>query len=105
MIRRRDLLLTAAAASVAPTGARSQEVWPRKPLTVVVPFGAGGSADLVARIFAEPFRNGDSWLSGLGIGIAYAHGVQTGTATSSNLATYKTVGQENFFVFNTGTSL
>ena len=58
--------------------------------------------DVVARIFAEPFRNGDSWLSGLGIGIAYAHGVQTGTATSSNLATYKTVGQENFFVFNTG---
>jgi phosphate-selective porin OprO/OprP len=58
--------------------------------------------DLVARLFAEPFRNGDSWLSGLGIGVAYAHGVQTGMATSSNLATYKTVGQENFFVFNTG---
>ena len=53
MIRRRDLLLTAAAASVA----RSQEVWPRKPLTVVVPFGAGGSADLVARIFGQKFQD------------------------------------------------
>jgi phosphate-selective porin OprO/OprP len=58
--------------------------------------------DLVARIFAEPFRNGDSWLSGLGIGIAYGRGVQSGTVTSSNLTTYRTVGQENFFVFNTG---
>jgi tripartite-type tricarboxylate transporter receptor subunit TctC len=57
MIRRRDLLLTAAAASVAPMGARSQEVWPRKPLTVVVPFGAGGSADLVARIFGQKFQD------------------------------------------------
>jgi len=58
--------------------------------------------DYLARIFAEPFRNGDSWLSGLGIGIAYAYGVEKGTVTSSNLATYKTVGQENFFVFSTG---
>jgi phosphate-selective porin OprO/OprP len=58
--------------------------------------------DYLARIFAEPFRNGDSWLSGLGIGIAYAYGMEKGTVTSSNLATYKTVGQENFFVFSTG---
>jgi len=58
--------------------------------------------DYVGRVFAEPFRNGYSWLSGLGIGIAYGYGVQQGTATASNLATYKTVGQQNFFVFNTG---
>src|SRR5258706_1378934 len=58
--------------------------------------------DFLGRIFAEPFRNGDSWLSGLGIGIAYGYGVQQGTATTSNLATYKTVGQQNFFVFSTG---
>ena len=58
--------------------------------------------DWAARLVAEPFRNGDSWLSGLGIGVAYQRGVQNGTATSSNLATYKTVGQENFFVFNNG---
>ena len=57
MIRRRDLLLTAAAAGVAPWGARSEETWPRKPLTIVVPFGAGGSADLVARIFGQKFQD------------------------------------------------
>ena len=58
--------------------------------------------DYLGRIFAEPFRNGSSWLSGLGIGIAYAYGMQQGTVTASNLATYKTVGQQNFFVFSTG---
>ena len=58
--------------------------------------------DFVGRIFAEPFRNGSSWLSGLGIGIAYAYGAQQGTTANSNLATYKTVGQQNFFDFSTG---
>lgn len=58
--------------------------------------------DFVGRIFAEPFRNGSSWLSGLGFGIAYSYGAQQGTTAASNLATYKTVGQQNFFVFNTG---
>lgn len=58
--------------------------------------------DYLGRLFAEPFRNGNSWLSGLGIGIAYGYGVQQGTATASNLATYKTVGQQTFFAFSTG---
>jgi phosphate-selective porin OprO/OprP len=58
--------------------------------------------DYVGRIFAEPFRNGSSSLSGLGIGIAYAYGVQQGTTVAPNLATYKTVGQQNFFAFSTG---
>jgi phosphate-selective porin OprO/OprP len=58
--------------------------------------------DVVGRIFAEPFRNGDSLFSGLGVGIAYAYGVQQGTVAASNLATYKTVGQQNFYTFATG---
>ena len=58
--------------------------------------------DVVGRVFAEPFRNGDSGLRGLGIGIAYGTGVQQGTTGSSNLASYKTVGQLNFFTFNNG---
>ena len=58
--------------------------------------------DYLARVFAEPFRNGSSWLSGLGVGIAYAYGVQQGTVAASGLAQYKTVGQQNFFQFSTG---
>jgi phosphate-selective porin OprO and OprP len=58
--------------------------------------------DYLARVFAEPFRNGSSWLSGLGFGIAYAYGVQQGTIAAPNLATYKTVGQQNFFTFSAG---
>jgi len=41
--------LIAGLVAVAP--ARAQD-WPAKPITIVVPFGAGGSADLLARILA-----------------------------------------------------
>jgi len=48
-------------AAVAP--AHAQESWPQRPVTIIVPFAAGGSADLLARIlqqhlqakFATPF--------------------------------------------------
>lgn len=55
MITRRDALRGAAAlASLAslPTGARAQS-WPSKPIKVIVPFGAGSSADIVPRIVME----------------------------------------------------
>jgi tripartite-type tricarboxylate transporter receptor subunit TctC len=41
-------LLLAAAAP-----ARAQENWPQRPVTIVVPFQAGGSADLLARILQQ----------------------------------------------------
>ena len=61
MMRRRDFLISTTAASLAPalTGtheALAQETWPQKPISLVVPFGAGGSADLVARMFAQHFQ-------------------------------------------------
>ena len=59
--------------------------------------------DFDARLFAHPFRNTDlKGLRGLGFGIAYATGNQIGTATSSNLPTYVTPGQQNFFTYNAG---
>src|SRR5882724_5252503 len=55
-MRRRTFLAGAAAAAVAPAVmARANEAWPARPVTIVVPFGAGGSADLVARMLAQGF--------------------------------------------------
>src|SRR5215470_15026540 len=53
----------AAVALVLASQAHAQENWPQRPVTLVVPFGAGGSADLTARIisthlqakFGQPF--------------------------------------------------
>lgn len=45
----KNLLLTALVAAALPAGAQPQ-AWPDKPITVVVPFGAGGGVDATARI-------------------------------------------------------
>src|SRR5260370_30226741 len=56
-MKRRDFLMIAAAGSLLPqTVARGQGAWPQRNITIVVPFLAGGSADLVARIFAQHFQ-------------------------------------------------
>jgi tripartite-type tricarboxylate transporter receptor subunit TctC len=45
------ILAAAAVIALSVAGvARAQENWPQRPVTIVVPFGAGGSADLTARI-------------------------------------------------------
>jgi len=56
MLRRREFLMSAAATCLAPARAMSQSAWPQRPISLVVPFGAGGSADLVARMFAQHFQ-------------------------------------------------
>jgi tripartite-type tricarboxylate transporter receptor subunit TctC len=60
---RRAAMRTAAAVAVAMLGlsatASAADAWPSKPIRYVVPFGAGGLADSVARLIAQPL--GD-WL-------------------------------------------
>ena len=46
---RRALVLGAAAAAVSGGAARAQGTWPTKPVTIVVPFPAGGGTDAFAR--------------------------------------------------------
>lgn len=54
-LRRRSLLGAGAAAAAAalPFAARAQ-AFPSRTVTLVVPFPAGGSVDLIARLYAEP---------------------------------------------------
>ncbi len=51
-LRRREIL-AAGLVSMLPLAARAQ-AWPSRPVTLVVPFPAGGSVDLIARLYADP---------------------------------------------------
>ena len=55
-LTRRQLLAATggvvAAASIAGSPARADEPWPTKPIRVLMPFGAGGSMDILSRLLA-----------------------------------------------------
>ena len=51
----RMLLVIAATTLLAPATASCQN-WPSRPIRIVVPFPAGGSTDVAARIIGEHFR-------------------------------------------------
>ncbi|RZL96784.1 MAG: tripartite tricarboxylate transporter substrate binding protein [Variovorax sp.] len=54
--QRRDVLrLAAATAAVLGAGARAQANWPTKPVTMIVPFPAGGGTDAFARPLSAQF--------------------------------------------------
>src|ERR1700750_2766329 len=47
------LTLAAAALLAATLGAQAQQGWPNKPVKILVPTAAGGTADSTARLFAQ----------------------------------------------------
>jgi tripartite-type tricarboxylate transporter receptor subunit TctC len=51
--RQATLGLTVLATSMAASGARAQAKYPDRPVRVILPFGAGGVADVTARLVAE----------------------------------------------------
>ncbi len=50
---RRHLLIAGMGAALLPVAARAQAAYPSRPISLVVPFPAGGSVDLVGRLYAE----------------------------------------------------
>ena len=78
ILSRRSLLAAGAAGLAAPSLARAQAGWPARPVTIIVPFAAGGTTDLLGRILADRLasRIGGSFIvenkagagGGLGVG-------------------------------------
>jgi tripartite-type tricarboxylate transporter receptor subunit TctC len=53
--RRQWMAITAAACAALSFGAQAQSTWPNKPVTLIVPFPAGGGTDAFARPFSAQF--------------------------------------------------
>lgn len=54
LLARRSLLSLAALPWLAPTAWAQAAAWPQKPIRIVVPYAAGGSADTLGRILTQP---------------------------------------------------
>lgn len=50
-------LTAVAALFLAAQGVAAQDIYPARPITMIVPFAAGGSTDVIARVIADAMRN------------------------------------------------
>jgi phosphate-selective porin OprO/OprP len=69
----------------------------------IADFDTSDSKDGAARIFIRPFKTTDiDPLKGLGLGVGGSIGNEEASSTTTNLASYKTPGQNTFFSFSKG---
>src|ERR1700675_4775660 len=57
MKRFRSVAALFALVCLAASPASAETAYPSKPITILVPFGAGGALDLIARVLADGLRN------------------------------------------------
>ncbi|MCC6192844.1 MAG: tripartite tricarboxylate transporter substrate binding protein [Burkholderiales bacterium] len=83
---RRTLLLAAASLLATPlaTIVHAQQPWPARPVTLVVPFTAGGTTDIVARLMAR--KLGQMWNQSVVIDNRVGAGGNIGTAMVAKAA-------------------
>jgi tripartite-type tricarboxylate transporter receptor subunit TctC len=57
-MHRRALIAAALAVAAASPALHAQDKWPSKPITYIVPFGPGGTTDILARLVTQKAANG-----------------------------------------------
>lgn len=95
--RRHTLALLAA--GVASPWAAAQEAWPTKPIRIVVPFGAGGVADLTARAVGQ--KLGDQ----LGQGVVIDNRPGAGGVTAGSLVAQAAPDGYTLLLMSNGTAV
>ena len=60
MLRTFGVLAFVVITSTSGSPSAAQDTWPSKPITVIVPFGAGGNTDALARIYSAQLSASNS---------------------------------------------